>query len=220
MRASQPSPHSVLSIFVEAARAKAREGHALNEMSDFAGARDAFHEAYQMCPPDGEFAKQSATYLFSAGNMALKANDVSGAKARFDELLGLASLDPTFRAQVYEKLGDARFVSPTSASALDHIESTLASLSMSRSGSRRPSRAASPTLDQIDQALASLSRSRVSLSASPQPISSSFVKVHPRSASPAQHASTAVPAAAWTRCGTASGACPSALPCSGDGAEK
>ena len=87
----------------EKAAAKSKEGHALKEKADFAGARDAFDEAYQMCPPDGEFAQQSAICLLSAGTMAFKANDLSGAKARYDELLGLKSLDATLRDMVLEK---------------------------------------------------------------------------------------------------------------------
>jgi serine/threonine protein kinase len=85
------------------AAAKSKEGHALKEKADFAGARDAFDEAYRRCPPDGEFALQSAMCLLSAGTMAFKANDLSGAKARYDELLGLKSLDATLRDMVLEK---------------------------------------------------------------------------------------------------------------------
>jgi serine/threonine protein kinase len=87
----------------EKAAAKSKDGHALKEKADFAGARDAFDEAYRRCPPDGEFAQQSAMCLFSAGTMAFKANDLSGAKARYDELLGLKSLDATLRDVVLEK---------------------------------------------------------------------------------------------------------------------
>jgi len=87
----------------EKAAAKSKEGHALKDKADFAGARDAFDEAYRRCPPDGEFAQQSAMCLFSAGTMAFKANDLSGAKARYDELLGLKSLDATLRDMALEK---------------------------------------------------------------------------------------------------------------------
>ena len=101
----------------DAAAAKSKEGHALNEKADFAGARDAFHEAYRMCPPDGEFAKQSATCLFSAGNMAVKANDLTGAKARYDELLALPSLDVTLRTKVLEKVAAVEEATAAAAAA-------------------------------------------------------------------------------------------------------
>jgi len=120
-KASTPPPQQqavaekVPAAKANAAAAKSKEGHALNEMADFAGARDAFDEAYRMCPRDGEFAKQSAICLFSAGNMALKANDILGAKARYDELLGLASLDGALRAKVLEKA--AAVVEATAAAA-------------------------------------------------------------------------------------------------------
>jgi tetratricopeptide (TPR) repeat protein len=120
-KASAPPPQQqavaekVPAAKANAAAAKSKEGHALNEMADFAGARDAFDEAYRMCPRDGEFAKQSAICLFSAGNMALKANDILGAKARYDELLGLASLDGALRAKVLEKA--AAVVEATAAAA-------------------------------------------------------------------------------------------------------
>ena len=87
----------------DAAAAQYKKGQDLNEKADFAGARDAFDEAYRRWPPDGDFAQQSANCLLSAGNMALKANDLSGAKARYDELLGLKSLDTTLRTKVIEK---------------------------------------------------------------------------------------------------------------------
>jgi ankyrin repeat protein len=85
------------------AAAQYKKGQDLNEKADFAGARDAFDEAYRMWPPNGEFAQQSANCLLSAGNMALQANDLSGAKARYDELLGLKSIDTTLRTKVHEK---------------------------------------------------------------------------------------------------------------------
>jgi tetratricopeptide (TPR) repeat protein len=113
----------------DAAAAKSKEGHALNEKADFAGARDAFHEAYRMCPPDGEFAKQSAICLFSAGNMALKANDLTGAKTRYDELLALPSLDPTLRTKVLEKAAAVEEATAAAAAAEAELKRPLWNMS-------------------------------------------------------------------------------------------
>ena len=91
--AAPPAAAPDVASDVPAAKAMAREGHTLNEKADYGGARDAFHEAYRTCPRGAEFAKEKANLLFSAANMALKANDVLGAKVRYDELLRLASLE-------------------------------------------------------------------------------------------------------------------------------
>jgi hypothetical protein len=123
--AAPPAAAPDVASDVPAAKAMAREGHVLNEKADYGGARDAFHEAYRTCPQGAEFAKEKANLLFSAANMALKANDVLGAKVRYDELLRLASLEDglaALRAKVHVKLADARFSAiQTSASGRMYI---------------------------------------------------------------------------------------------------
>ena len=123
--AAPPAAAPDVASDVPAAKAMAREGHTLNEKADYGGARDAFHEAYRTCPQGAEFAKEKANLLFSAANMALKANDVLGAKVRYDELLRLASLEDglaALRAKVHVKLADARFSAiQTSASGRMYI---------------------------------------------------------------------------------------------------
>ena len=123
--AAPPAAAPDVASDVPAAKAMAREGHTLNEKADYGGARDAFHEAYRTCPRGAEFAKEKANLLFSSANMALKANDVLGAKVRYDELLRLASLEDgqaALRAKVHVKLADARFSAiKTSASGRMYI---------------------------------------------------------------------------------------------------
>lgn len=95
---------------MEAARAKAREGHNANGASDFAIARACFERAYELSEPAGiDAGKERATYLVSAANMALKLDEVADAKAMYEQVLTLPRVDASIRKRVVEKLADPRF---------------------------------------------------------------------------------------------------------------
>jgi len=100
---------------MQAARVKAREGHAANGESEFATARDCFEAAFTLSEPAGlEFAKERATYLVSAANMALKLGALEDAKRQYELVLSMPRVDESIRKRVTEKLSDPRFA-PTAS---------------------------------------------------------------------------------------------------------
>jgi len=90
---------------VEAAREKARLGHMANDANDFSSAHDCFMEAYGLLPPGSPCARERATFLVSAGNMALKGGQADTARSHYTQVLASPTLDEKIRAKVVQKLG-------------------------------------------------------------------------------------------------------------------
>ena len=90
-----------------AARAKAAEGHALNDQGDYVAARVAFLEAYTLSeqgPEAAACARERAILLFSAANMSLKLNELDAARRMYHEMLQMPEVDPSLRQRVHDKL--------------------------------------------------------------------------------------------------------------------